>query len=244
MAASYDPADYDGLLGILSAYRRLVDLDGLDIIDTMLRQLFIDHHVEHVFGVRLLHRHFDILDNERMVLHGPVATPWSDAVWSQAEQVGTVKPCNWLLRDGGAQPYEFVFHPGFSTDKSLDITQYAAFIDAYHTFLRDNKLLGVLGLSLVDHAIRSQSLLETVLDGDRAALNFTVDGETKAWVGQLPEEAEDMDITVPAAWFFHVPKWDKCGYHHYQHCSHCGHRNRQELSQNGLQQGVRKPAII
>ena len=41
------------------------------------RELFLKHDVYHDLAVCLIHRHFDMTDNEKLVEYGAVSTPWS-----------------------------------------------------------------------------------------------------------------------------------------------------------------------
>jgi hypothetical protein len=224
MDTTYRSDIYDGLPEILPSYQRLALRKAIPFIETTIRQVFVEHHVEGIFGVRLLHRHFDLSKTERMVQYGAVATPWTDDVISNAEKCGIVQPSNWIFRDSVAYPYEFIYRPVTTDAERLDTSQYSDFLIAYYEALKENQLLDILGLALKDESDQSPKfMVEICLEQERAAVNFPAHSGTKVIDGPLPDGAEDMDITVPAAWFFYLPdptKIDGCGgsFHCYSHC--------------------------
>jgi hypothetical protein len=225
MDNTYKSEFYDDLPEILPAYQRLATRQVIPLIQTAIRQVFVDHLVEGVFGVRLLHRHFNLSKTERMVQYGAVAMPWDDPMISGAEKSGVVRPCNWVFRDSVAYPYEYIYQPATAGADRLDLSQHSDFLVAYYEVLRQNQLLDILGLALVDQDTSNQiSLVEMCLERERAAINFPAANDLKVVDGPLPKGAADIDVTVPAAWFFSSsgPKVDGCGAGYHGYYRHCG----------------------
>lgn len=59
------------------------------------------------FGIGILHRHFDVAANERLVEVNQVSTPWR--VGDAERTGGKIAPTSWLFKGNQLIPYEFRF---------------------------------------------------------------------------------------------------------------------------------------
>ena len=214
---AYVPQIYRDIPGIIESYQRLVFRDQVQKIEAEIRQLFFDHAVEDVFGIRLVHKHFRLQDNERMIQHGNTALPWDSEMAAGLEADGTVTPASWLFRDGVAYPYEFQYNPNQELENDFHVEDYASFFTAYHAYLLNNGLTDVLGLFLLQTEKREdggRAMLEINMDKNRASVNFLLNASDEIAPFDIFQVQDGQDVTVPAGWFFFggdESQMDGCG---------------------------------
>ena len=239
VGTAYSQQYYADLPDILESYQRLIFRQRLECIDNALRQLFLDYHVEDIFGVRLIHKHFPLNDDERMVQYGHTALPWDSKMAAARELDGTILPSSWLFRDGVAHPYEFHYvpdHQRTSSGQPLDVEDFAAFFTAYRHWLGQNNLIDVLGLFILQSEKRTNGwseMLEINLESSRASVMFPQD----AYGEDIPFNPFDVrdgeEVIVPAGWFFFKwddPQVDGCR-HAKPKCKHkCRHGKKKEIA--------------
>jgi hypothetical protein len=106
--------------------------------------LLQEYQLQNVFGVRLVHKHFDMLENELPVFSRiPVAgvTPVIIMGPLPSSNLYQYTPKNFLVNDGNLVPYEF------STSTSrIDITQYKPFVDRAIKVITENNASHIFGL--------------------------------------------------------------------------------------------------
>ncbi|KAK4166934.1 hypothetical protein QBC43DRAFT_286325 [Cladorrhinum sp. PSN259] len=121
-----------------------------------LSQLFLNHKVGTDIAIELLHRHFEVPADKRLVRVGRVVTPWSTSLFSAVEQqsgLGRLAPSGILVRDGAYYPYEFR-HLSKAEDEAEAqssggkgrLVQHAAFLEQFALFVQDKGISHVLGL--------------------------------------------------------------------------------------------------
>ncbi|KAL7275589.1 hypothetical protein RUND412_001467 [Rhizina undulata] len=114
-----------------------------------LRTIFHRHNVQKRFGLTLLHRHFDMTPNEKLVEFRDLATPWilpdSDEIFG-----GNIVPKCWAFYDGELYPTEFGFNPS-GENAFTKSTFHAEFVDELYQFLSHWDLKGVFGLVSFNH---------------------------------------------------------------------------------------------
>ncbi|KAI5793711.1 hypothetical protein DFH27DRAFT_526952 [Peziza echinospora] len=135
-----------------------------------MRKLFHKHNVASVLGLNLLHRHFDVNDDEMVVEYGKIATPWQiprevlvgahdvDRKYNIELLGGNIVPRCWKFGEGGdLYPTEFGFNPPRLEDTTGPIVgEYdqikfkRGFIDELGAFLQNNELENVFGLTVLD----------------------------------------------------------------------------------------------
>ncbi|EWG50809.1 hypothetical protein FVEG_09939 [Fusarium verticillioides 7600] len=147
--ASYDHRAVDAMTDVDVAAQRLQELNGLDHMKSCIRDVFMKHGVDKVFGVGLLHRHYDVAPNEKIIELGPVSSPW---VVGDDEAItgGSVLPHTWRVFDGELKPTEFKFVPQRELSKVDRPVFPAAFVKELIGVLQDTGLDEVLGVSLYE----------------------------------------------------------------------------------------------
>ncbi|KAF5671193.1 hypothetical protein FHETE_4162 [Fusarium heterosporum] len=221
MKSEYQQELYDALPQVGQAFQKLAIRGALPLIDTTVRQIFMAHGVENVFGVRLLHRHFDLDRKERMVQFGSVASPWTESVIARAAKTGIVQPSNWLFQNGVAYPYEYRYLDTNPQDLLPDELDYTEFLVDYARFLSENDLMDTLGLVLCE-GNSQRSINEICLPMERVAINYPAEKDLSIRSSSLSQEELEGEFTVPAAWFFFQdPVAHSCGkaFHVYTHVS-------------------------
>ncbi|KAJ0136249.1 Uncharacterized protein HZ326_20759 [Fusarium oxysporum f. sp. albedinis] len=147
--ASYDHRAVDAMTDVDVAAQRLQELNGLDHMKSCIRDVFMKHGVDKVFGVGLLHRHYDVAPNEKIIELGPVSSPW---VVGDDEVVtgGSVLPHTWRVFDGELKPTEFKFVPQRDLSDVDRPVFPAAFVKELIGVLQETGLDEVLGVSLYE----------------------------------------------------------------------------------------------
>ncbi|EXL40155.1 hypothetical protein FOCG_17257 [Fusarium oxysporum f. sp. radicis-lycopersici 26381] len=147
--ASYDHRAVDAMTDVDVAAQRLQELNGLDHMKSCIRDVFMKHGVDKVFGVGLLHRHYDVAPNEKIIELGPVSSPW---VVGDDEVVtgGSVLPHTWRVFDGELKPTEFKFVPQRDLSNVDRPVFPVAFVKELIGVLQETGLDEVLGVSLYE----------------------------------------------------------------------------------------------
>lgn len=137
-----------------------------------------------------MHKHYSIVEGERVVEFGHVSTPWPVPVDGKVAG-GYVVPRSWRFLNHKLEPYEFGFnHPGQEDYDSTDLPP--DFVREVDVFLSDNKLDDVLGICAIGSAD-----LEGRIEKNRGRVNFTVPAASLAEMDSrvMPEHS-------PSIWSF------------------------------------------
>ena len=139
----------------------------------------------------LLHRHFDIADDEKLVESGNVSAPWSYTYDDHNVYGGSVVPRSWMLEGNNLHPYEFGYNGGCGvTDAYPALPENMDFYTKFAELLVKYELTDILGLTLVNQIAPNTVRLEKTYRHANV-------------VYELPAKAvaEDKD-TVQAVWQF------------------------------------------
>ncbi|KAF5336445.1 hypothetical protein D9611_006607 [Ephemerocybe angulata] len=149
---NYEAESYDALPSLNEAKSSYLAMGAALLLDTIVRQLFIDHDMHQKYGVCLLHKHFSIAPTERLVEFHHTATPWQFGTVKTASFIphhdGFIVPRAYLVKSSKsdeltATPYEFTY----TYDEPTPITDSErAFFTAYAALLAAYQLQGVLGV--------------------------------------------------------------------------------------------------
>jgi hypothetical protein len=143
--------------------------------------------VERDIGLTLVHRHFDLAPDERLVEYQNVATPW---LLSEINPVlrGRIHAKRWVFSGGSLFPYEFSFSShGLDSEYDFD----PDFLSAFYSALCDLKLEGTLGLALMSGS--------TYRAGEPSLVEFTA-GRASVLVPMSPEL--EGSLLTEAQWIF------------------------------------------
>ncbi|KAK4092158.1 hypothetical protein PCL_04055 [Purpureocillium lilacinum] len=100
--------------------------------------------MEYKFGLSLLHRHFDIGEEERMVEYRGTSSPWSACLSMTGPAIRAI---NWAVADDGTfRPFEFEYSPDDRDSIEPSNPENAKFADAFKALLHDEHAAGLFGI--------------------------------------------------------------------------------------------------
>ncbi|KAL2819550.1 hypothetical protein BDW59DRAFT_151341 [Aspergillus cavernicola] len=140
-----------------------------------LKALFVRYGVTDLFGLTLVHRHFDVNENELLVESNGTTMPWTvlDSA-SFYDDDGTITPQSWAFLRGRLMPFEFFFEPSFSSPKDPSLDPFSgidsAFFREFESLLQQRHLDRTLGLSLLPRCPEPQ----IEITRERANLTFNI----------------------------------------------------------------------
>ena len=143
------------------------------------------------FALILLHRHFQLAPNERLVEYNEVAAPWEMDAPSVLPLISRIYPKSWALIGHKLCPYEFGFEADAATViPSCQIPE--VFIRDFEDVLFRHGLTRIFGLGLLQ--------LEVNVTGvEKEAVEFTT-GRTSITVPKTKEHQQG-DL-IEAGWKF------------------------------------------
>jgi len=180
----YNPAFFNQIRHLESAQQILQERAVEESAIKSLRSLFHRHDVHKALGLMILHRHFDMTPDEKLVEFRGVATPWP--VNDESEVFGgkIVAKC-WAFYQGGLHPTEFGFNPP-GEPSYLETTFQAEFVQELYEFLSLLKLDDIFGLvSLSDSDLLSMRGVERTIGRVSITLPLSEDIE-------LPDTIESV----------------------------------------------------
>lgn len=139
-------ATYESLPPLTLAHDKFEESDSSTHLKGPIRDVFLKHSMQERYGVSLLHRHFDMDPEERLVEYHDVSTPWR---LSNTEDPvvpalgGYIVPQNFKLEGGKSTPFEFAMQyekPESDDDASPE------FLNDLSQVLETHNLSNVLGL--------------------------------------------------------------------------------------------------
>jgi len=145
----------------------------------------------------MLHRHFALSPDERLIEYRGVATPWS--VGDNTEIFGGhIVPRSWAFFEGKLYPTEFRFQapttssPPPITAASLEAGFPEQFVREFYDFVANRGLDGLLGLTLFDVVGGFSGLREVERTVGRVSVTFPV----------IAEGGNGQDPSAETAWTF------------------------------------------
>ncbi|KAJ9602595.1 hypothetical protein H2200_012788 [Cladophialophora chaetospira] len=160
--APYSSKIFNSLEDLFPATAKFEALKGSEWLHDVGKALLKEHGMNTTFGFILLHRHFDIDEDQILVEFNNVTVPWLDAGKSSGKSKGFYatawKPVTNESSDGKGfawMPYEFAFNPApFGVDNAvgpidLNDAKYKEFLEAFSAALRSAGLDQLIGLSVI-----------------------------------------------------------------------------------------------
>lgn len=135
-----------------------------------LAALFTRHDAQDVFGVHLVHGHFQI-DEDMIMLGVDLGTDfpgyWTRPTKSTNVDTDSIHGHVYMLSENHFTPYEYRGGPSVSNWKQV----HPSFFSELASYLATNDLAGVLGLQVLDRlAVSPERMLEFVLGGEGTAM--------------------------------------------------------------------------
>jgi hypothetical protein len=133
---------YNSLPDISEAKDQFISSRASDILFSEIGPALVRHHVENLVGVILLHNHFFLNQNEKLIDVGSVAVPCT-------EELANVNASSWRFVDEGIVPYEFV-----RSATEVPLAQMQPFLEEFRAIINKWNLVNVLGIcSLKEESI-------------------------------------------------------------------------------------------
>ncbi|KAL2694906.1 hypothetical protein Neosp_001495 [[Neocosmospora] mangrovei] len=150
----YSSEAFQLLPGLEDSNHAFQSSGGQPLLQSHFRDLFVRYNVTDQFGVALVHRHFNLGDDEILVDVNGTSTPWQkpspdDKTGSLRRYDRSIRPQSWTVdRDGHLMPYEFFLDEDSSGADEMQSVD-PAFLAEFLALLTNLKLTGVLGLRLI-----------------------------------------------------------------------------------------------
>ncbi|KAJ6021255.1 hypothetical protein N7540_006759 [Penicillium herquei] len=141
---TFNPAAFHSIFSLHDADKDFQERNGTSFVETKLKSLILQHGVQDIFGVSLVHRHFDLDQGTILVEKDMVTAPWrSDN--SFTKHGGKIIPISWFFRDDNVLPYEFGFVP-YSTAGPPRLEDYAPFVKEFFDTVKLHGLENSVGI--------------------------------------------------------------------------------------------------
>lgn len=109
-------------------------------IFTELCRMFVRHRVHHILGLSLVHQHFDLKQDEKLVIIGNVALPIRSDLFTDR-----MLASSWAFKGESLIPYEFTLGGTY-----IKMDQYQGFMVEIGTMIRALGLSDYIGLFALD----------------------------------------------------------------------------------------------
>lgn len=146
---SYSTHLFNTFPDLHTVQERFQSKSGMDLINALFRPMVEKHHLEAKLGVGLLHRHFELRGNEKLVEFNNISLPWSSQAGDN-HSGGKIIPNAWAVCDGKIIPYEFYFSP-LGHDHSFDFDQVTAFLTEFVQAIEERGLDKIIAIRLFPH---------------------------------------------------------------------------------------------
>ena len=159
LTTAYSSSTFNTAADINPQLKAFEGRKGESFIYETLRPLFHKYGLEEVFGVGLLHRHFSVASDEKLVENGNVTSPWKGVQVGLnsflGQDVHLIYETSWMLDPDTKKwmAYEFGFSPVQGWDLGwgkkcvkLDDPKYADFLREYSRVITENGWEQLLGL--------------------------------------------------------------------------------------------------
>lgn len=186
-------------------------IGGKEALFSDLEALFIRYGVTNLLGLILVHRHFDVNEDELLVECNGTAQPWTvpDSASIYDDDDGIIKPQSWVFLRGRLMPFEFFFEPSFSSPKDPNLDPLSgvdsAFFREFESLLQQRHLDSTLGLCLLSRCPEPQ--IEITRERSNITFNVSEDKFRNAQ-GEFTDVAWECTEAIPGVVEFKPTK--KC----------------------------------
>jgi hypothetical protein len=202
----YSSSAFNTLRSLKAASAEFKERNAAEVMNSILASIFIKHNVDGLLGVQLLHRHFSLGNDERLVDIGNASVPWS-----KVEALDScIIPVSWAFEGDSYHPYEFKFIPPTQARESRELqepTIQEPFLVEFNEALKTHHLQGILGIrSLKGHFKKP----ELEITNGRSNITFDYDSD-----------GAEADNAIEASWVFGGSGMPTTMIHCAGYCSPC-----------------------
>jgi hypothetical protein len=181
----YSSSAFNTLPSLQDADAEFRERNAAAIVNSILGGIFTKHNVHDILGVQLLHRHFNLDNDERLVDVGGASVPWAD---DGSEALDSrILPVSWAFQGDTYHPYEFRFVPPSQEPREPTVSE--EFFAEFNEALKSHHLQGVLGIRSFKAGLSKKPEIE--ITKGRSNITFEYDSDA----------AED-DKAIEASWAF------------------------------------------
>ncbi|KAL3472730.1 hypothetical protein BJX99DRAFT_262046 [Aspergillus californicus] len=170
--ATYTSQEFNNLPFLGASNKALEASSGREALFSDLKVLFARYGVIDRFGITLVHRHFDLNQNEVLVESNGTTMPWTTT--GLRDEDGTIRPHSWAVLRGRLMPFEFYFEPNFASPELSSLDYFSGvdpgFFDEFKSLLQLQNLDTNLGICLLSRCPEPQ----IELTRERANITFNV----------------------------------------------------------------------
>ncbi|KAE9371068.1 hypothetical protein N431DRAFT_467278 [Stipitochalara longipes BDJ] len=181
----YSSSMFNALPSLHDADAEFKERNAAATMKTGLANIFTKYNVEGFLGVQLLHRHFRLENEERLVDVGGASVPWSNK-GSEALEL-RILPVSWAFEGDAYHAYEFKFVPPIQDIHSPIVPE--PFLFEFNEALKAHDLQGVLGIRSLKPTFGSKPEME--ITNGRSNITFDYDSG-----------AAENDNAIEASWAF------------------------------------------
>jgi hypothetical protein len=179
----YSSSAFNTLPSLHDADVEFKERNAAAIMNSILAGIFTKHNVDGSLGVQLLHRHFSLDNDERLVDVGGASVPWSN---DGSEALDSrILPVSWVFEGDTYHPYEFRFVP--PTQELHEPVVPEPFLVEFNEALKAHDVQGVLGI----RSLKSTKKPEMEITNGRTNVTFDYDSD-----------AAEYDNAIEASWAF------------------------------------------
>jgi len=182
---SYSSSSFNILPSLHDAAAEFKARNAATVLNSVLAGIFIKHGVNTALGVQLLHRHFILNGDERLVVVGGASVPWSNEGSEALDS--RILPTSWAFDGDLYHPYEFRFVPPPTELRAPAMP--VAFLAEFNEALKAHDLQGVLGIRSFRDGVGRVPEME--ITNGRSNITFDYDAE-----------AAEGDNAIEASWAF------------------------------------------
>jgi hypothetical protein len=135
----YSSTVFNTLHSLHDADAEFKERNAATIMNSVLAGIFTKHNVNSHVGVQLLHRHFRLDNDERLVDAGGASVPWSNEGSEALDS--RILPVSWAFEGFAYHPYEFKFFP--PTQELHEPVLPVPFLVEFNEALKAHNLQGV-----------------------------------------------------------------------------------------------------
>jgi hypothetical protein len=181
----YSSSVFNTLPSLHDADAEFKERNSAAIVNSFLGGIFTKYNVNDLLGVQLLHRHFRLDNDERLVDVGGASVPWSN---DGSEVLDSrILPVSWAFEGDAYHPYEFRFVPPTQELHEPVVTE--PFLFEFNEALKAHNLQGILGI----RSLKPSHAKKPEMEITKGRSNITFDYDSDA--------AED-DNAIEASWAY------------------------------------------
>ncbi|KAH8838092.1 hypothetical protein MCOR27_010975 [Pyricularia oryzae] len=210
----YSVDSFNSIGELHTAKEKFDTVGGDKLVEQAFLELFRRHGVDRIFGLTMVHRHFELNGKERLVDFQGTAVPWEEV--DELNNPG-ITAASWEITPQGIRPYEFKLDPASIGAQEVDFNdpKIQAFAKEFVELTQRAGATGLFGLCVYP-GDDFESLIETTQGRANISIPFKPFNNMK-------------DGFVDATWFFSPKIWEArgrcvCVYNLWG--NHTGHRWR------------------